>query len=330
MKVVEFARFGTPHQVCACVDAAEAGAPAEDEVVIEVEAFPINPVDLLTIEGTYATRPELPATPGSESVGRVTEVGAAVAGLAPGDRVINLGRNNWAQRLKVKAATVLKVPAEADVLQLAMLKINPATALCMLRNYVNLEPGDWVIQDAANSGVGTCLIRLAKAAGLRTVNVVRRDGLRAPLEALGADVVAVDGDDLAERVATATGGADIRLGIDAVAGETTGHLAACLAEGGTLVSYGMLSGRPCAIDPHLVVFRGITLTGFWLVQVLGGMPRAGIEALYGELVDRVADGSLRVEVEATYPIEEIARALEHAARGGRTGKILVTPNGPVS
>lgn len=330
MKVVEFARFGTPHQVCACVDAAEVGAPAEDEVVIEVEAFPINPVDLLTIEGTYATRPELPATPGSESVGRVTEVGAAVAGLAPGDRVINLGRNNWAQRLKVKAATVLKVPAEADVLQLAMLKINPATALCMLRNYVNLEPGDWVIQDAANSGVGTCLIRLAKAAGLRTVNVVRRDGLRAPLEALGADVVAVDGDDLAERVAAATGGVDIRLGIDAVAGETTGHLAACLAEGGTLVSYGMLSGRPCAIDPHLVVFRGITLTGFWLVQVLGGMPRAGIEALYGELVDRVADGSLRVEVEATYPIEEIARALEHAARGGRTGKILVTPNGPVS
>ncbi len=330
MKIVEFARFGIPHRVCACVEASEPGVPAEDEVAIEVEAFPINPVDLLTIEGAYATRPELPATPGSESVGRLTAVGAAVAGLAPGDRVINLGRNNWAQRLRVKAAAVLKVPGDADALQLAMLKINPATALSMLRDYVALEPGDWVIQDAANSGVGTYLIALARAEGLHTVNVVRREGLSAPLEALGAEVVVVDGADLAGRVAAATGGADIKLGIDAVAGEASGRLAECLAEGATLVNYGMLSGKPCTIDPHLVVFRGITLTGFWLAKVLGGAARAEVEALYGELVGRVAEGSLRVEVEATYPIEEIEPALEHAARGGRGGKILVTPNGPVS
>jgi NADPH:quinone reductase-like Zn-dependent oxidoreductase len=330
MKIVQIAAFGAPHQVAACVEVPEPGAPAEDEVLVEVEAFPINPVDLLTIEGRYATRPALPATPGSESVGRVLAAGPAAGELAPGDRVINLGRSNWVQRLKVKAEGVLKVPGEADVLQLAMLKINPATALSMLRNYVALKPGDWLIQDAANSGVGTCLIRLAKAQGLKSVNVVRRAELVTPLRALGADVVVVDGDDLAERVAALTGGADIKLAIDAVAGAACQRLAACLSEGATLVNYGMLSGQPCTIDPHQVVFRGITLTGFWLVKVLGGTPRAEVAALYDELAARIAEGSLKVEVEATYPIEDIQQALAHAGREGRGGKILVTPNGPVA
>ncbi len=330
MKIVQFGEFGVPQQVAACVEVPQPGAPADDEVVVEVEAFPINPVDLLTIEGRYATRPELPAIPGSESVGRVVAAGPAVRDVAPGDRVINLGRGNWVQRLKVKAETVLKVPADAEVLQLAMLKINPATALSMLRNYVALAPGDWVIQDAANSGVGTYLIQLSRAQGLHTVNVVRRAELVAPLEALGADVVVVDGDDLAERVAAETGGAAIKLAIDAVAGAACQRLAECLSDGGTLVNYGMLSGRPCTIDPHLMVFRGITLTGFWLVKVLGGTPRAEVAGLYDELAARVVDGSLRVEVEATYPIEDIAHALEHAGRAGRGGKVLVTPSGPVS
>lgn len=330
MKIVQIAAFGEPQEVAACVEVPELGPPAEDEVLVEVEAFPINPVDLLTIEGRYATRPALPATPGSESVGRVLAAGPAVRDVAVGDRVINLGRSNWVQRLKVKAETVLKVPASADVLQLAMLKINPATAHSMLRNYVALKPGDWLIQDAANSGVGTCLIALAKAQGLKTVNVVRRAELAAPLEALGADVVVVDGDDLAERVAAATGGADIKLAIDAVAGAACQRLAECLGEGGTLVNYGMLSDQPCTIDPHQVVFRGITLTGFWLAKVLGATARAEVAALYDGLAGRVADGSLKVAVEATYPIEDIGRALAHAGREARGGKVLVTPNGPLA
>jgi NADPH:quinone reductase-like Zn-dependent oxidoreductase len=330
MKIVQFAAFGPAHQVAACVEVPELDPPADDEVIVEVEAFPINPADLLTIEGRYAVRPALPATLGAEGVGRVVAVGRAVRDIAVGDRVINLGRDNWVQRLKLKAEGVLKVPGDADALQLAMLKINPATALLMLRDYVALEPGDWVIQNAANSGVGTCLIRLAGAEGLHTVNVVRRPDLIAPLTALGADVVVVDGDDLAARVKAETGGAAIKLAIDAVAGEACQRLAECLAEGGTVVNYGLLSGRPCTIDPHQTVFRCITLTGFWRAKALTGAAPEEVASFYDELIGRIVDGSLRVEVEATYPIEDIQQALEHAGRGGRSGKVLVTPNGPVS
>jgi trans-2-enoyl-CoA reductase len=328
MKQVRFTAFGKPHEVASCVDVPDVGAPGADEVVVDVEAFPINPADLLTMTGGYAVRPQLPATLGAEAVGRISAAGTAVADLAIGDRVILLSRDNWCQQRRVPAAHVLKVPATADVLQLAMLKVNPATARLMLKNYVMLHPGDWVIQDAANSGVGTNLIRLAKAEGLHTVNVVRRESLVAPLQAIGADVVVVDGEDLAERVRAAGAGL-IQLAIDAVGGAAVMRLADCLAEGGTVVNYGLLSGQPCMLGAHQTIFKGVTLTGFWLQKNLTSMARADLEALYAELAGLMTDGTLRVEIEATYPIEQIKAALEHAGRESRSGKILVTPNGPI-
>jgi mitochondrial enoyl-[acyl-carrier protein] reductase / trans-2-enoyl-CoA reductase len=329
LKQVQFTAFGAPHEVAACVEVPDVGAPAADEVVIEVLAFPINPADLLTMTGGYAIRPQLPATLGAECVGRIAAIGSGVRDLAVGDRVISLGRDNWCQRRKVPAAQALRVPADADMLQLAMLKVNPATALMMLRRYVRLQPGDWVIQDAANSGVGSNLIKLASADRIRTANVVRREALIAPLRAIGADVVVVDGPDLAERVQEATGGAAIRLAVDAIGGDMVLRLADCLADGGTVVNYGLLSGQPCQLGAHHTIFKGITLTGFWLQKALTAMARRDLEALYADLAARVADGSLHVEVEATYPIEEIKAALAHAGSEGRSGKILVLPNGPV-
>ena len=329
MKQVRFTAFGRPEEVAACVEVADVGAPGPDEVVVEILAFPINPADLLTISGGYAVRPRLPATLGAEGVGRVVAVGSEVEQLAAGDRVISLARDNWCQQRRLPAAQVLKMPADADPGQLAMLKVNPATALMMLRNYVDLQPGDWVIQDAANSGVGVNLIKLARADGFRTVNVVRRAELVGPLEAEGADVVVVDGDDLAERVRTANRDQPIRLAIDAVGGTLITRLGDCLAEGGTIVNYGLLSGEPCQIRADQTIFKGLTLTGFWLAKALTTMPRPALEELYADLGRRVASGELRVAVEATYGIEDIKPALEHAARGGRSGKVLVTPNGPV-
>ena len=220
------------------------------------------------------------------------------------------------------------IRVDADPLQLAMLKINPPTAYLMLTRYRELAPGDWLIQNAANSSVGTSLISLAKARGNRTVNVVRRAELIELLEEKGADVVVVDGPDLAQRVRAAIGDGTLALAIDAVAGDASGRLAECLDEGGVVVNYGMLSTQPCAVDAHQIVFRGITLTGFWLVNYLGAMSGEERQSLYGELANSVASGALGTQVEAVYPMEKIGSALEHAARENRDGKILVTPNGP--
>ena len=185
MKVVQFSRFGPPQEVAECIEAAEPPPPAADEVALEVLAFPINPADTLLIEGRYALRPPLPARVGAECLARVTAAGKSVTDLKPGDLVIPLERDNWVQRKNAKAAAVIKVPADIDPLQLAMLKVNPPTAYLMMTKYVQLSPGDWLLQDAANSGVGHCLIQLAKAEGLKTVNVVRREGLADELDGAG-------------------------------------------------------------------------------------------------------------------------------------------------
>jgi len=303
------------------------GSPGPGEVNIKVEAGPINPAELLLIEGKYASRPPLPARLGIEGVGTITAIGEGVNELALGDRVMSLGRTNWAEEIQVSSGAVVKVPKDADVQQLSMLKVNPATAMFMLERYVNLKPGDWVIQNAANSAVGRYIIQLAKTKGVKTLNVVRRTELVGELRKIGADVVLLDGDDLAKRVRSEVGDANIPLAIDAVAGEGTLSLGGALSEGGTVVNYGLLSGKPCQLTPELVVFQGITLTGFWLAKLLGTMKPDELQKLYAELASQITNGNLYTPVESAYRLDQLSDALKHAYQTERNGKVLLMPNG---
>ena len=303
------------------------GSPGPGEVNIKVEAGPINPAELLLIEGKYASRPPLPARLGIEGVGTITAVGEGVNELALGDCVMSLGRTNWAEEIQVSSGAVVKVPKDADVQQLSMLKVNPATAMFMLERYVNLKPGDWVIQNAANSAVGRYIIQLAKTKGVKTLNVVRRTELVGELRKIGADVVLLDGDDLAKRVRSEVGDANIPLAIDAVAGEGTLRLGGALSEGGTMVNYGLLSGKPCQLTPELVVFQGITLTGFWLANLLGTMKPDELQKLYAELASQITNGNLYTPVESAYRLDQLSDALKHAYQTERNGKVLLMPNG---
>jgi NADPH:quinone reductase-like Zn-dependent oxidoreductase len=327
MKKVEIAAYGVPESVAQCVEAPDVGAPGAGEVVFDVLAFPINPADLSMIRGNYRLHPALPATPGAECVGRVAAVGAGVARLRPGDLVINLQRENWAQRRRIAEADAIPIQAGLDLAQAAMLRINPATAQLLLEDHVALAPGDWVIQNVANSAVGRHLIVLAKARGVRTLNVVRRDDVAAQLRALGADVVLSDGPDLAERARSAAGGAPIRLGIDAVSGGATKRIADCVADGGVVVSYGSMSGDDPVMSRAALGARGVSLTGFMLGRGLAKRSPDQVRALYADLATKLRDGVLKAPIDACYPIEEIKTALARAQEGGRNGKVLVLPNG---
>ena len=323
MHVAELAAIGPAHEVVRVVEVADPSAPAGDEIVVRMRACSINPADLLLIEGKYASRPEISSRLGIEGVGIVESVGADVSHLSPGDTVLSLGRTNWAERVVLKGTQAVRLPADIDVEQAAMLKVNAATAYRMLQDYVELGPGDWVIQNAANSGVGINLIRLAAARGVRTVNVVRSVDLIEPLMDQGADVVVVGGDDLAERVHAATGNAEIRLAIDAVAGPAVSQLADCLASGGVIVNYGLLSGQPCEISADHLVFNGLTLTGFWLAKIAGALSYTELSEMYSALADRVMDGTLNVPIEARYPLNRLPEALLHAGTYGRNGKVVL-------
>ena len=325
MLIARIFAFGQPDKVIELVEQPDPGEPGPGEVLVATELVPINPADLLNLEGRYgATPPPLPLTPGAEGVGRVTKVGAGVNHVKPGDRVIVPVIGTWRSLTKAPANSVFALPAGVDPRQLAMLRVNPPTAYLMLNEIVPPKAGDWVIQNAANSSVGNCLIRLARRAGVKTVNVVRREALIAPLRAQGADVVLVDGPDLDARVRAAIGEGVLKLAIDAVGGAATKRLARCVADGGTVVNYGLLSGEPCAVDARELVFRDVRLRGFWLRRWFMETPPEQIGARYRALAGLLAEGTLAVEVEAVYPVRKIKEALAHAARPGRSGKILIS------
>ncbi len=329
MKQVLIEKYGTPWQVARCADVADVGEPAADEVVFDVLAFPINPADMWFCKGSYRLKPPLPATPGAECVGRVAAVGANVKHVKKGDLVINLQRENWAQQRKVKGDDAIPLPSGIDLRQAAMVRINPPTALLMLSDFVDLKSGDWVIQNVANSAVGRLVIVLARQRGLRTVNVVRRPELAAELKGLGGDLVVVDGEDLAKRVAAGTGDAKIKLGLEAIGGAATGRLADCIATDGTLVHYGSMSGQNPDVDRSNFIYRGVKLTGFMLGRFLAKRSAEQIRGIYNDLARQVMAGKLSAPVDTVYPIEKIKEALAHSDRGGRNGKILVSPNGSI-
>ena len=174
MKRIELLRHDRPDLACEAVDVEDPGAPADNEALVSIRCAAINPADLLIFEGRYPGPELLPAPVGIEGAGVVEAVGAGVSDLAPGDHVISLGRANWAQKVLGDAGTFIKIPRDLDFRLAAQLKANPPSAKLMLSDYESLEPGDWVIQNAANSAVGRHLIRMAKARGVKTINIVRR------------------------------------------------------------------------------------------------------------------------------------------------------------
>jgi trans-2-enoyl-CoA reductase len=297
--------------------------PAPGEVIVKMRAAPINPADLNQIEGKYPVRAELPATPGFEGAGIVLDVGADVKGLTSGALVIlphNVG--TWRDAVAVKADELVVIPADIKPVHAAMLKINPMTAWRLLHDYVDLARGDWLIQNAANSAAGRAVIQIARELGYKTVNVVRRSELIDELRAEGGDIVLVDSENLRREVQDAIGGPSIRLGLNAVGGESALRLANCLAPGSTLVTYGAMSLQPLKIPNGLLIFKDLRFRGIWINKWYDNATPAQRMEAFQRLFEMAKRGLLQTKVEKAYPLSEAKTAVVHAARGQRSGKII--------
>lgn len=328
MKVAHLVANGAPPEVVKALDVDEP-TPGPKQAVVKIMACGINPADLLGFEGRYPGPGPFPAPCGIEGVGIVESVGEGSV-LSPGDHVLSLPRANWAEKVLADDDLLIRIPKSLPWRDAAQLKINPPTAKKMLTDYVDLKPGEWVIQNAANSAVGLHVIRFAKDFGVKTVNVVRRVELIEPLKDHGADVVVLAGEGQAAAIREAIGAdASAPLGIDACGGATTRWMADALSDGATIVNYGYLDGNPCEIEPGHLIVRGQTLTGFWLAGWMGAALREEKEALFAEMSAAFESGKLVSPVEAQYGMDQLSDALAHAWRGGRDGKILLTPNGAI-
>jgi trans-2-enoyl-CoA reductase len=322
ISVVVYERHGNPADVLR-LETQPWPTAAADEVVVEMRAAPINPADLNAIEGKYPGRREVPAVPGFEGAGIVVDVGENVKTLVPGELVIlphNLG--TWREAVSVKASELVVVPSQIEPVHAAMLKINPMTAWRLLHDYVQLSRGDWVIQNAANSAAGRAVIQIAHDLGYQTVNIVRRAELIDELTEEGADVVLVDGDSVREDVKKATGGAAIRLGLNAVGGDSALRLANALAAGATMVTFGAMSLQPLKIPNGLLIFKDLRFRGIWINKWYDNATMAERMEVFRQLFEMAQRGLLETRVEKTYRLSELQTAVAHAAQSKRSGKII--------
>mgnify|MGYP000271011733 FL=1 len=154
---------------------------------------------------------------------------------------------------------------------------------------------------------------------------MRREGLAEELLAKGADVVLIDGPDLAAQIAKATGNAPVVLALDPVGGETYTRLADSLGYGGTLVAYGVLSGQPASLNTGKIIFNDISLRGFWLYKWYQTADMKTKQAAFGQIIPLIAQGVLKADVDSRFTVDQITQAVSRAAAGGRNGKVLIVP-----
>lgn len=326
MRVVVHDVYGPPADVLR-VEPRPTPRPRDGEVLVAMEAAPIHPADLRRVAGDGPDRPRLPgAIPGTEAVGRVIARGDAVQGLDVGQRVLlPLRHGTWQDRVVVTPNRLVALPDNVEPTQAAMAQLVPATADLLLSRLVDLRPGEWLLQNAANGAVGQWIAALARRRGIRTLNIVRRPEAESAVRAAGGDVVLVDrGTAFGDDVRAYTGGAQIRLALDAVGGDLPQRMARCLVHGGTLVTYGSASGRPLTLDADALVCRDLRVRGFWLLDWLRNASAAERSALLARVLDEIASGTHQLPVVATYGLGQVAEAVAHAGQDRLRGRIVLT------
>ncbi|PTX99832.1 alcohol dehydrogenase [Verrucomicrobia bacterium LW23] len=329
-KALRITQHGAPLDVLQFIEGDTTGARPLDpsEVRAAVRLAPIHPADINVLEGTYAALPTLPATPGNEGVAEILEVGsdAASAGWRVGQQVAFApGSGTWRQRMVIQESSLTTVPQGLTQEQAATLVVNPATAWRMLHDFVTLQPGDWVVQNAANSAVGRCVIEIAAALGIKTLNVVRRPELVGELKALGADAVVLEDVKLRKEARAITGGAPVRLALNAVGGDSAVNIAGALANSGTLVTYGGMSKQPFRLGTGQLIFGDLRARGFWITAWYARATRAEKDAMLEAIARIMRQGHLTPSVDNIFSLNEYRQAITRAMEPSRPGKVFFRP-----
>jgi len=303
--------------------------PRNNEAVVSIDAVGMHIADGLTARGEEILKP-LNSTPGFEGVGTVKALGNNVNFLKEGDKVLlPMGTGSMRQELRINALELTKVKQPyTDDQQLALITVNGFTAYFLLKDFVKLKQGDWLIQNAANSNVGRYLIALAKLHNIKTVNIVRREIIIPELKELGATEIIIDKEHMKKEVLSRILKKNIKLGIDAVAGDATDNIAKSIANKSLVVNYGTVTKKTCHISFWTLFKKDIKLCGMSTLNGFSKRTKKRVKEIHEELASLANEKLLHTKIAAAYGIEDYLKAYEHIDKKGneRDGKIVLLPN----
>lgn len=326
MKAAIHDTYGDPADVLETREVA-APEPEEGEVRVRTVLSPIHNHDLWTVRGTYGYKPPLPgAIGGSEAAGIVEAAGEGVDAALIGQRVAVAGvHGTWAEQFIAPAAALLPLPDEIDDALGAQLIAMPFSAISLLQS-LKAEPGDWIIQTAANGAVGRIMTVLAKARGINLLNLVRREEAAETLRAEGIEnVLSTSAESWKEAARALIGDARAASAIDSVGGEIATDLVDLLSNDGELIVFGTATGAPMPLASGPLIMKQITVRGFWGSRVGAEMAPDERTRLISELVGLAMKGKLALETGGTYGLDDPGAAVAAALTPGRAGKVMFRP-----
>uniref|UniRef100_A0A914BYU9 Enoyl-[acyl-carrier-protein] reductase, mitochondrial n=1 Tax=Acrobeloides nanus TaxID=290746 RepID=A0A914BYU9_9BILA len=328
-RCIQYEKHGPPNEVLSLHKSEISSEVSSNKVLVKWLASPINPLDINKIEGTYPWKKEFPIVGGSEGTGVIEKVGNNVHDLKPGDSVVSMGIGVplWNEYCVVDNSQLMKIDSRLDLISAATLIINPPTAYAMLKDYVDLDAGDIVIQNAANSGVGRSVIQLAKIFGLKSINLIRDrpnvQELKNELRQLGADFVFTEEEFRNDGKKFLTSlGKPIRLAINGVGDRSCLAISSALSAGGTLITYGGMSKKSHLISTSSFVFKNIKAVGIaagWLLPQKPGK----VQAMFDHIQKLCINGQLKPPPVETYEMEQFSKAINRALEGKHGKQVLL-------
>ena len=302
-------------------------SPGRGEILIRVTAAGVNFVDISQARGTFAGSPRPPYLAGIEGAGEVIAVGAGVAGLEPGARVIGAGiaGGAFAEYMVLPAAAALRVPGGWADEQALGLAVSSPTALAALRPLGSLMAGETVLIHAAAGGTGQTAVTIAKHYGA-TVIAAAALGKHDTVRALGADhVLDSRSPDLAGEVLRLTGGTGVDLVLESVGGATfEASLAVTKRVTGRVVVYGLAGGDAAITNWDLVYRHPIHVIGLNIGILIGAAPQIFGEVM-AELFALIAAGVLGPGRPTTYPLADGSKALAELEARTTVGRSALLP-----
>lgn len=326
MRSATYNNFGKPSEVLSVTDS-PTPEPKGNEVRIKTILSSIHNHDLVTIKGEYGNKPKLPATGGSEAVGTIDLLGKDVASFKKGQRVVVSGvEGTWTEYFIAPAQRIIPLPDAIDDEMAAQLIAMPMSALLLIE-FLNIEPGQWIIQNAANGAVGESMAMLAPERNINTINLVRSKESEKKLIELGItkNNVVTDNDDWKAQVQKIVGDAKISGAVDAVGGKSGGELLSLLGKHGAMASLGSMSGEPLMINPSHLIFNLSKVKGFWASDLMQEISADDMQRLTKELIERAASGTLKLPTGGVYDLDDIQKAVSEKVQSEKKGKILIKP-----
>ena len=347
-KCLAFQNYGEPKDVLS-LHKHSISPPHSELVTLKFLASPVNPADINQIQGVYPSKPTFTTTLGSpepiavggnEGVAEVIAKGSSVKGIEKGDWVIQKtpGFGTWRTHAQTTPENLLPIKNKDGLspTQIGTVSVNPCTAYRMLKDFAHLEPGNWFIQNGANSGVGRAAIQLGKLWGYKSINVVRKresgmEELKQDLQSMGADIVVTDEEvgsrEFKDKIKELTNGGreQIKLGLNCVGGKLVVDMAKILSPGGHMVTYGAMSKQPVTLPTPLLIFKNISFDGFWVSKWSQQNPDEKARCV-DEILELIRQGKFKdipmqpVEWKWDTPQEKLVEAVQGTLEGFRSGK----------